>query len=130
MSHAIDTNVAVYAFEPGDKVERASNLLEGATISIQVLNEFANVALRKLQYTAEKLEHRIGAIRSLVSTIQPIDELTHDLARAIVARYKLNFYDSLLIACALLSGCDTFYSEDMHHGLIIEDRLTIRNPFA
>ncbi|MEP7221084.1 MAG: PIN domain-containing protein [Novosphingobium sp.] len=130
MPHAIDTNIAVYAFGQGDKVIRALDVLEGATISVQVLNEFANVALRKLAYTTAKLDERIDVIRWLVDAIEPIDETTHDLARDITARYKLSFYDSLIIAAALLADCETLYSEDMQHGLIIEGRLTIRNPFV
>lgn len=130
MTHAIDTNIAVYAFGQGEKVARALDVLEGATISVQVLNEFANVALRKLAYSTAKLDERIDAIRWLVDAIEPIDETTHDLARDIKARYKLSFYDSLMVASALLADCETLYSEDMHHGLVIEDLLTILNPFA
>ena len=42
----------------------------------------------------------------------------------------LGFYDSALLASALLADCDTFFSEDMQNGLVIEDQLTICNPFA
>ena len=131
MPHACDTNIAVYAFGgQGDKVSRAVQALEGATISIQVLNEFANVALRKFGYTLANLEERIGAIRSVVASIEPIEEETHDLARQVIARYKLSFYDALIIASAIQAECDTVYSEDMQNGLVIEDRLRIINPFA
>jgi predicted nucleic acid-binding protein len=40
------------------------------------------------------------------------------------------FFDALIIASALLAGCDTLFSEDMHTGQVIDGRLTIRNPFA
>jgi predicted nucleic acid-binding protein len=128
--HSIDTNVAIYAFERGEKFLPALAVMEGATISIQVLNEFANVAIKKFAYSSEKLESRIGAIRSIIHAIEPIDEATHDVARDIADRYKLNFYDSLHLAAARLAECDTFYSEDMHDGLVIEGHLTIRNPFV
>jgi predicted nucleic acid-binding protein len=130
LSHFIDTNIVVYAYAAGPKQERAGELLAGATISVQVLNEFANVALRKLGYDEAKLEQRIDSIRGQVNTIVPIDEPTHDLARDIVFRHKLNFYDSALLASALLADCELFYSEDMHNGLIIEDQLTICDPFT
>jgi predicted nucleic acid-binding protein len=130
VTHFIDTNVAIYAFVPGPKSEPALSVLAGATISVQVLNEFANVCLRKLHYDNETLEMLVLEIRTLVSEIEPVIEETHDLARFIVSQYKLNFYDSVLLAAALLAECDTFYSEDMHNGLVIESSLTIRNPFV
>ncbi len=130
MSQFVDTNIAVYAFLAGPKASRAMAALHGATISVQVLNEYANVGLRKLGYDLEKIEWHIESIRSSVAAIEPVIEQTHDMARAIVGRYKLNFYDAALIASALLADCDTFFSEDMQDGLIIEDQLTIRNPFA
>ena len=36
----------------------------------------------------------------------------------------------MMIAAALLAGADTFLSEDMHAGLVVENQLTIVNPFA
>ena len=35
----------------------------------------------------------------------------------------------MIVAAALLAGADILYSEDMHDGLLVEDRLRIRNPF-
>ena len=130
MRHFIDTNIVVYAFSNGSEASRAAEVLSEATISVQVLNEFANVALRKLGCDKARLDGRIESIRKQVRLIVSIDETTHDLARKVVFRYKLAFYDSVLIASALLADCDTFYSEDMQDGLIIEDQLTIINPFV
>ena len=44
-------------------------------------------------------------------------------------RYRLSIYDALMLAIALRANCTTFYSEDLHHGLVVEDRLTVLNPF-
>ena len=129
MPHFVDTNVVVYAFQNGPKSERALLALADSIISVQVLNEFANVCLRKLGYDFPVLDRFIEEIRSTVSGIEPILEETHDNARAIAERYKLGFYDSALIASALLADCDSFYSEDLQDGLVIEGVLTIRNPF-
>ena len=41
-----------------------------------------------------------------------------------------NYYDSLILATALSVGCETIATEDMQHGQVIEDVLTIRNPFG
>lgn len=42
----------------------------------------------------------------------------------------ISYWDALIVAAALLSGCDTLYSEDFQHGRVFEDRLTVVNPFA
>lgn len=130
MPHFVDTNIAVYALLHGPQAERALAVLSGATISVQVLNEFANVAIRKFGLDQVHLSEKISEIRFEVDRIEPVTETTHDLARKIAFRYKLGFYDSVLLAAALLSDCDICYSEDMHDGLIIEGSLTIRNPFC
>lgn len=130
MPHFVDTNIVLYAYSSGPKAERAGRLLAGAMISVQVLNEFANVAFRKLKYGASQLEQQIASIRGQVDAIAVIDEPTHDLARQLAFRYQLGFYDSALLASALLADCDVFYSEDLQDGMVIEDSLTIRNPFA
>ncbi len=130
MPYFVDTNVALYAFQDSPKSKRGSALLTGATISVQVLNEFANVCIRKLGYDQPTLDTLIAAIRAKVDMIEPVCETTHDLARALAFRYRLSFYDSALLASARLADCDVFYSEDLQDGLIIEGQLTVRNPFA
>ena len=130
MRHFVDTNIAVYAAVGGQKAPRALEVLSDATISVQVLNEFVNVALRKLRYDNATIEQLVAELRSQVATIQPVTEAAHDLARKITFRYKLAFSDSALLATALLADCDTFYSEDLQDGLVIEGSLTIRNPFV
>ena len=130
MSHFVDTNIVVYAFQRELKSERALLVLADATISVQVLNEFTNVCLRKLSHDHHAIDHFIEQIRSTVAGIEPLVEETHDTARAIAARYRLGFYDSVLLASALLAECEIFYSEDLQDGLVVEGSLTIRNPFA
>jgi predicted nucleic acid-binding protein len=130
LAHFVDTNIAVYALLPGPWSNRALTVLSGSTISVQVLNEFTNVAIRKFGLDQIHLSEKISEIRFEVGRIEPVTEETHDLARKIAYRYKLGFYDSALLAAAVLADCDTFFSEDLHPGLIIEDQLTIRNPFA
>lgn len=126
----VDTNVLVYAFADGPKAGRARAILRGAIISVQVLNEFANVAIRKRGRDETTLDWEIASIRNQVGNVITVDETVHDAARRIAFRHRLGFYDSALLAAALLADCDIFYSEDMHDGLVIEGVLTIRNPFS
>lgn len=130
MAHFVDTNIAIYAMLPGLKSERALQCLQRSVISVQVLNEFANVALRKLRLPQPVLALKISEIRGEVASVVPVTEEVHDFALEINSRYQLSFYDSALLAAALLADCDTLYSEDMQHGLVIERDLRIINPFA
>lgn len=45
-------------------------------------------------------------------------------------RYQCSHWDALVVAAALLTSCDTLYSEDLQNGQVFEGRLTIKNPFA
>jgi len=47
----------------------------------------------------------------------------------VAERHRLAFYDALIIAVALESGCTTLYTEDLQDGLVIDRTLKIRNPF-
>ena len=62
--------------------------------------------------------------------IHPVDLDTHSEAVDLAQRYGLSFYDALLVSSALKARCDVLPSEDMQHGLLVESRLRIENPFA
>jgi predicted nucleic acid-binding protein len=126
----LDTNVLVY-IATGDleKAERSEKLLrEGATISVQVLNELANVGRRKMALSWPEVQTLLGTVGLLV-TVVPVSIETHKTGLRLAERYGCAMYDSMIIAAALLAGCARLWSEDMHDGLVVEDRLTIRNPF-
>jgi predicted nucleic acid-binding protein len=127
-----DTNVLIYATTPADRraVPAGSLLRQGGSISVQVLNEFANVAHRKLKRSWPEIVDALAALRILFPQPYPIGTTEHEAALAIAHRYRFAFYDSLIIATALEAGCSTLWSEDMHDGQDIDGRLTIRNPFA
>jgi predicted nucleic acid-binding protein len=48
----------------------------------------------------------------------------------IAERYRFSFYDSIIVASALIAGCKTLYSEDLQHRQIIDKQLTVIDPFA
>jgi predicted nucleic acid-binding protein len=125
-----DTNVLLYLLSADAvKADRAESLLaDGGTISVQVLNEFAAVALRKLDMPVAELREILEPVRS-VCRVEPVSEDTHDRALALVERYGFSFYDALLIAAALRAGCARLYSEDLQHGQVIDRQLRIVNPF-
>jgi predicted nucleic acid-binding protein len=128
----LDTNILIYAAAKNDpRAEVPTSLLEnGGVISVQVLNEFANVARRKLNWPWPDVVEALAAFRVLCSEPLPITLAIHEAALAIAERDGLSFYDSLIVASALAAGCSTLFSEDMQDGRIVDGRLTIRNPFA
>lgn len=127
----IDSNIAIYGYSNDARAARAKYILTTSpVISVQTLNEFTNVARRKIGLGWDQIEAVIKELQVLCPTIVELNFQLHVSARAIAERYRLQFYDALIVAAALHAECDTLYSEDMHDGLVIEKRLTIRNPFV
>lgn len=127
----IDTNIAFYALEPrGPKAHAAKAAVEASDfVSVQVLNEFASSARRKLRRSWSEIDEDLEIIRLTVPKIHAIEPSASGEAIRVAERYQLSFYDALMIAVALQNGATTLYSEDMQHGLVIDDSLTITNPF-
>jgi len=127
----IDTNVLVYLASSDErKADRAEALVEaGASISVQVLNELANVARRKLQFSWGETRDLLETLRTLLDVV-PLDVEAHELGLRIAERYSLSVYDAMIVAAALRAGCDTLWSEDMQHGLRVEREMRILNPFG
>ena len=124
-----DTNVLVY-LASGDtaKADRAeAALAKGGAISVQVLNEIANVACRKMRMSWTDTHAFLDSLRGLL-TIHPLTVETHDMGLRLAERHALSVFDAMIVASALHAGCDTLLSEDMQHGTKFE-RLRIVNPF-
>jgi predicted nucleic acid-binding protein len=126
----LDTNVLVYAVLSDDPRCSTAELLlaAGGTISVQVLNEFANVARGKLKWPWPDIEATLTLVRSRTRRVRDISVLTHEAAIALARDHSLSFYDALIVASAIEAGCDILYTEDMQHGRNIGG-LAIVNPF-
>lgn len=126
----LDTNVLVYlASADARKADVAERLLaEGGTVSVQVLNELANVARRKMRLGWDETAAFLGAIRPFV-TVVPVTAETHELGLALAERYGLSVYDAMIAAAGLLAGCGELLSEDMQDGMVLAGELRVENPF-
>lgn len=126
----IDTNILLYLLsENNDKADRAEEIVRtGGRISVQVLNEFANVALRKIAMSWGETNEALKLLRSICPT-DPLTLETHERGLLVAERYRLSIYDSMIIAAALIGNCEILYSEDMQDGLLIDHQLRILNPF-
>src|SRR6266699_3762823 len=107
----LDTNVLAYAFTDDPRNQRARGLLEqGCVIGVQVLNEFTNVARRKLGMSWEETCEALTAIRELCTNVVPLSLELHDAALVIARRHDLRIYDALIVAAAFQARCETLWS--------------------
>ena len=125
-----DTNVLVYiASDDRAKADRAEAMIgDGGAISVQVLNELANVARRKMQMSWRETQVFLSLLRGLL-TVHPLTVETHETGLTLAERYGLSTYDAMIAAAALHAGCDTLWSEDMQHDMVLNDQLRISDPF-
>jgi predicted nucleic acid-binding protein len=126
-----DTSVLLYLLsadpEKADRVETL--LLRGGVVSVQVLNEFAAVALRKHALSRREVREFLGDLREFCRT-EPLTLESHERGLDIAERLGFQLFDSMIVASALESGCRTLYSEDLPHGQVIEKRLKVINPLT
>ena len=131
MAAFFDSNALLYSVG-SDQAKAARSdelLLRGGWISVQVLNEVANVSRRKMRHDWERTRLLLETIQRFVAVAE-LTRQSHALGLDMAERYRLSIYDGMIVASALLAGCDTLYSEDMHAGLVVDGRLRIVNPFA
>jgi len=128
----LDTNILVYLHSLKEERKRtiSTDILEtcDCCTSTQALNEFCNVSLRKLNRSRGEIEEAIDEMRDMcIVCAVAIDTIRYALALHV--RYGYSYYDCVMLACALESGCGIFYSEDLSSGQTIDNRLLILNPF-
>ena len=128
---AVDTNVLVYLLDQPDskKYHVAERLVnDQPMIASQTVSEFINVARRILQIPKIEVIQRCN----IILTICPIIPLTNSILQSserLIRQYDLQIFDAIIAASALEAGCSKLYTEDMHHGLVVENTLHIVNPF-
>lgn len=134
MRSLLDTNILVYA-DTGDDPRRQQRALQlirehrlggHAVLSVQVLQEFTNVALRKLRLPPALVRERLSFYQrfELVPTTPVLIEGALDLH----VLHGLSFYDALVVQAALAGGCQRLLTEDLQHGARVKG-LQIVNPF-
>ena len=133
----LDTNIFIYLFDDTDERKRsiATKLVHDALasdatcISYQVVQETLNVLTRKLAKPATPETAQAFFQHSLLPLwrVMPSQALCVR-GLQVQSRWKLGFYDALIVAAALEAGCKRLLSEDLQHGQRIES-LKIENPF-
>lgn len=134
MNEFVDTNILIYAhdanaFRKGEpSIELISRLAADGVgaVSIQVLAEFYNVALRKLQLESETAE---AIVRDFADwRLHSPDHASIISAIQLQRRYQLAWYDAMILNSAIESDCSVLWTEDFQDGQRFGD-LVIRNPY-
>lgn len=134
----LDTNIFVYTFDASApaKAAIATELVKRAiktkigVISYQVVQEFFNVAMRHFEspLTAAEADQCLAATFRPLLAVHSSPALFSEALR-LASKFRLTWYDSLILAAAIEAQCDTLYSEDLQHGQRLES-VTVTNPFA
>ena len=130
----VDTNIFVYAHVSDDtnKHKMAYELLRRnliktpVIISTQILSEFYS-AMIKYKRADDEIRAFITEIIKCVN-VMSVSLPTIELCIKLKMKYNYSYWDSLVLSSALENGCEVLYSEDMQHGQIIENFVTIHNP--
>ena len=126
----VDSNIVLYLMDEEERKKHISRkiLSNSPSICVQVLVEVANVCKYRFNYKKlDLLQLWTVLLRdcNLVST----DNQSMQKAIQLVNRYDFQLFDALIIADALKANCTILYSEDMQHNMLVENKLTIINPF-
>lgn len=130
----VDTNIWLYAFieaQDPEKTRIAKSVLEMPEIAIstQIVNEMCVNLIKKIQFSEKDIQR---LIKSLYKR-NTVYELTEDVLRAaskIREKHTFSYWDSIVAASALDCDAEYLITEDMQDRFILEDRLTIINPFT
>jgi predicted nucleic acid-binding protein len=135
----IDTNVWLYRLFDDQRIEIqererkrliATSLTQQSNIiiSTQVVNELSANLIKKAKFNESQIKTLIQSLYSRCQIVE-FDLTIFELASNLRSKYNFSFWDSLIVASGLFSGANILYSEDMQDGLIVDNQLTIINPF-
>ena len=134
MRSLLDTNVLIYADaadEPAKQRQAVSLISElrrtgDAVLSTQVLQEYVNVALRKLRLPPALIRERLAFYRRFDLVVTSPDLIAAALDLHVLR--SISFYDALVVQAAVAGGCQRVLSEDLQHGATLGG-VRIVNPF-
>jgi predicted nucleic acid-binding protein len=129
--YALDTNILIYLYDDISSYKReiAEGLLENSPmISSQVTSEYLNVSKRLLKLPKLEVFEKCNRVFEFCE-IKPVSQSTLNIAEELIKQYDFQIFDAIIVATSLQENCTILYSEDMHHNLIVENKLKIINPF-
>ena len=132
----VDANVLLYAHDPSEPIKspRAKAWLahlwkeRTGRISMQVLSEYYVNVTRKLKPGLPQEVAWEDVTTYLTWNPYPVDEMLLRRAREIEQRYRLSWWDSMVVAAAQLQDCALLLTEDLQDGMVF-GTVTVRSPF-
>ena len=130
----LDTNIIIYANDSRDTEKQAIAIaiisshikLGTGVISTQVLQEYAHVALNKLQQRQDIILRQLVLLEEL-EVIQQTPALIRRSVE-LKATYQINFWDACIISAAEYAKCNAVISEDLNNGQFYSG-MKLKNPF-
>jgi predicted nucleic acid-binding protein len=132
----VDSNIWIYAatqsedVPPDPRHSDARRLLSEIEpcLSVQVVNEVSTNLIRKFNFNEERIQRLVRSFYQKY-LVYSMDQQVLLKASDLRSRYRLSFWDSLIVSTALQNQCRNLYTEDMANGIVVDDVLTIVNPF-
>ena len=133
----VDANVFLYARDQDEpaKMPRAKAWIEclwrertGRT-SMQVLSEFYVNLKRKSGARVPAEEAWDAVSKYLAWKPHPVDETLFRRAREIEQRFRISWWDSMVVAAAQLQDCALLLTEELQDGAVF-GTVTVRSPFT
>ncbi len=132
----VDSNIWIYAATqsedavPDPRHHAARDLIASINpyISTQVINEVSINLIRKFKFSEAHVQTLIQSFYQKYTVCQ-LDEGILLRAPTLRTRYRFSFWDSIIVSTALQHQCRVLYTEDMGDNLVVDDTLTIVNPF-
>jgi predicted nucleic acid-binding protein len=132
----VDSNIWIYAatqsedVPPDPRHSDARRLLAEIEpcLSVQVVNEVSINLIRKFNFNEDRIQKLVRSFYQKY-LVYSMDQQVLLKASDLRSRYRLSFWDSLIVGTALQNQCRNLYTEDMANGIVIDDVLTIVNPF-
>lgn len=133
----VDANVFVYMRDPREARKQAlaakwiARLAadESGRTSMQVLSEYYTVVTRKLARQVSAANAWEDVRELLAWSPQPIDESLLTRAHEVEQRFRISWWDSMIVAAAQLQDCDVLLTEDLQEGMRF-GTVTVRDPFT
>lgn len=128
-----DSNVWLYSFivtQDPNKTVIANQIIQSGSICLsnQVINEVCTNLIKKQSFDETRIKQVIARFY-FAHLVVDLNEQILLSASDLRARYNFSFWDGVIVASALAANAQTLYTEDMHDGLLVENKLKIVNPF-
>lgn len=133
-----DTNLLIYLFDRSEqnkhlevkKIVNSTRRKGNLCISSQVINEFINVITGKIEnpISFKEVKGKINLLKEIFD-IFPLTFNTSMSAINVKIENNISYWDSLIVASSIENGCSILYSEDLHDGQIIDNKVKVVNPF-